>query len=195
MSLHTIILQSTAGFTDNQINGLAVLAVIIVIIVIATSKRTPEVHTNEVFSFSEFQFSGKEFYTLLQERITAKNMPGVKFSKIKYPESSIVSAKREYLRVERNDDIFDICAAHFGTGSFVSYWHGEPKKRLKELLRQIPKANTVIDALEKVTRFESDTAKIFRLWIKECINQQMDEITKNKGIRISPEELAATADI
>ena len=34
----------------------------------------------------------------------------------------IASAKREYLRMQRGKYAFDICAAPFGNGFFVSWW-------------------------------------------------------------------------
>lgn len=47
----------------------------------------------------------------------------------------MLSAKREYLRVEREQLQFDICGAPFGTGFFTSWWLAEPRFELNALVK------------------------------------------------------------
>ena len=52
-------------------------------------------------------------------------MPGVSTSRITYGEGGLLSPRREYLRVSRDQTVFDICAAPYAKGFFISSWQGE----------------------------------------------------------------------
>jgi hypothetical protein len=47
-------------------------------------------------------------------------------ARIEHKEGGLASASREYLRIHRGKHAFDICAAPFGTGLFISRWFTEP---------------------------------------------------------------------
>lgn len=64
----------------------------------------------------------QDFYARVTERVRACAIPDASFSRVEYAEAGVVSARREYLRVERRGFRFDVCAAPFGSGFFVSYW-------------------------------------------------------------------------
>ena len=66
--------------------------------------------------------SPSEFYELVTKEVLARNFPGVEFSRVLWKEEAFVGAKREYLRVQRARNVFDICAAPQGAGSFFSSW-------------------------------------------------------------------------
>jgi hypothetical protein len=68
------------------------------------------------------QTSSLDFYAAIERDIKKREVPEVATSRVEYREGGIFSAKREYLRVERNNLAFDICGAPFGTGYFVSSW-------------------------------------------------------------------------
>jgi len=195
-TLHTIFLQASSYEQNPGPNPFFIFfafAVVVFLLLLAFRKTVGEIHSNEVFSFVDFQFSAQDYYSKVQEFVTARNMPDVNFSRVTYSQGGLGKGDREYLRVDRKDDIFDICASPFGNGSFVSYWYGEPKKRLKELAYKIPRVNTFVDAFDKKTRFELDTATVFRTWVKECIDLAIEDITGQKGVRLSPEEVNAQA--
>lgn len=63
-----------------------------------------------------------EFYASLEEAIKKRQIPGASTSRVDWHEGGAFSAKREYLRVSRENNSFDICGAPFGTGFFVSWW-------------------------------------------------------------------------
>lgn len=48
---------------------------------------------------------------------------------LNYKEGGLASANRLYFRTQRGKFAFDICAAPFGTGFFVSWWLTEPPLR------------------------------------------------------------------
>ena len=73
-----------------------------------------------------FQASSLEFYSSLETAIKARSVPELHSARIEHKEGGLASAKREYLRMHRGKHAFDICAAPFGTGFFVSWWFTEP---------------------------------------------------------------------
>jgi hypothetical protein len=80
------------------------------------------------------QESPKDFYSSLDESIKKREIPDVSLSRIDYLEGGVLSAKREYLRVKRKNLIFDVCAAPFGRGFFVSWWLGKERPSWGALL-------------------------------------------------------------
>jgi hypothetical protein len=73
------------------------------------------------------QESPKTFYESLEGAIKKRELPDVKTSRIEYGEGGMFAAKREYFRVKRGTYTFDMCAAPFGRGFFVSWWLGETR--------------------------------------------------------------------
>ena len=72
--------------------------------------------------FDSFQESPQSFYNRLGGRVKERSIPDVMISRVDYYEGGMLSAKREYLPVLRMRYVFDICAALFGNGLFVSWW-------------------------------------------------------------------------
>lgn len=69
-----------------------------------------------------FQTSALEFYSAVEHGLKERAVPGINFSRVKFKESGVVSGDRIYLRVKRKGLFFDIGAAPFGTGFFISWW-------------------------------------------------------------------------
>jgi hypothetical protein len=78
-----------------------------------------------------FQTSPLEFYEAVEAAVRKREIPDLRFSKVEYHESGVLSALRIYQRIERKKLAFDVCAAPFGTGFFFSWWLSEPKKSYK----------------------------------------------------------------
>src|ERR1700730_7860353 len=76
-----------------------------------------------------FQASSLEFYSSLETAIKARSVPELHSARIEHKEGGLASANREYLRMHRGKHAFDICAAPFGTGFFVSWWFTETPLR------------------------------------------------------------------
>lgn len=68
-----------------------------------------------------------EFYEQLEGALETRDLPDSARSRVDHQESGPLSAKREYLQVRRGRFSFDVCAAPFGAGFFVSWWLGEPR--------------------------------------------------------------------
>jgi hypothetical protein len=78
-------------------------------------------------SFEGLQESPKEIYKSIEAAVAKRELPETSTSSVNYYEGGPLSAQREYLRVSRRDLVFDICAAHFGKGMFVSWWLSEDR--------------------------------------------------------------------
>ena len=76
------------------------------------------------------QESPLEFYQNVEAAVQRRAIPDVKLERIEYREGGAFSAFRQYLRVRRRREVFDICGAPFGNGTFFSYWAAEVKPEM-----------------------------------------------------------------
>lgn len=84
--------------------------------------RSAEVIAHWDLLIDDFETSALDFYKSIEEAAATRQIPDLKVSRVDWRESGILSAKREYLRLERGKFAFDICAAPFGTSYFFSWW-------------------------------------------------------------------------
>jgi hypothetical protein len=83
-------------------------------------RRKPEVRKHWYVLVLDFDTSTKEFYEAIERDLEARKLTGLEISRIEYAEGGLLSAKREYLRLRRERNVFDICSAPFGTTWFFS---------------------------------------------------------------------------
>jgi hypothetical protein len=76
------------------------------------------------------QFSAQEFYTKVEQAIYAREWPGIELLRVHHSEAGVLSHKREYLRIVRHRQVFDICAATFGRDYFFTLREAEIKPPL-----------------------------------------------------------------
>ena len=76
------------------------------------------------------QTSTQDFYVRVEVAVMKRYIPDVVIERIEYSEGGALSDKRQYLRVRRKRDVFDICAAPFGDGFFFSWWLAELRPAL-----------------------------------------------------------------
>lgn len=67
-------------------------------------------------------YSPQAFYESLDAALLRRQIPEATTARVEHTEGGVLTAKREYLRVSRKGYTFDICAAPFGSGFFVSWW-------------------------------------------------------------------------
>ncbi len=140
------------------------------------SKKVGTILSHWYHHLGNLQDSPQRFYTAFEEAIKRHELPEVKISRTHYREGGLLSAKREYLRATRKQLIFDICAAPFGKGFFVSWWLGEPRG----LLQDFP----ILGAFFRpVTYYRYDTALMFQESIHSAVLEVVDETTQAKGLR------------
>jgi hypothetical protein len=71
---------------------------------------------------ANFQTSPLEFYAAVELALKPKQIPDYSVCRVDWREGGVLTARREYLRVQRGKVAFDICAAPFGTDFFFSSW-------------------------------------------------------------------------
>lgn len=87
-----------------------------------TKPPLDEVFSHWYKSYDGFNTSALDFYSTVDGEVKRRSIPGLAARHIDRKEAGVFSAKRTYLRVTRQELIFDICAAPFGTGFFFSWW-------------------------------------------------------------------------
>jgi hypothetical protein len=77
------------------------------------------------------------FYEAIEAAVEHRQVPQTVRERVDHHEAGVLSAKRQYLRVTREKLTFDICAAPFGTGFFVSWWLADTKPTLGPIGRTL----------------------------------------------------------
>lgn len=152
----------------------------------AAREEVPEIiHDHWNCYFAELQFSTQEFYQQVEETIREREVPQVKMSRVQFSqEYSILSGKREYLRVRNGPYSFDICAAPYGAGFFVSWWMGEDMGCLMRILFAVPFLGAYLKrkALIK-TYYILDVEDMFMYATHQAVTDAVDAVTTLKGVR------------
>ena len=94
-------------------------------IILAMKTPSPFVIGHWSTLIENFQASPKEFYVSVEGAIASRQVPDINRSRVDWKEGGLLTAFREYLRISREKLVFDICAAPYGTGFFVSWWLAE----------------------------------------------------------------------
>ncbi len=89
-------------------------------------------------SFNNLQESPQKYYNNVVQAISQRKLPDIDISRIDYREGGVLSGKRLYLRVQRKEHIFDICAFPFGSGFYFSWWLGRKYCLFWRLVMAIP---------------------------------------------------------
>lgn len=156
-----------------------ILAGILILIALRNSPVKPL--SNWHHSFNNLQFSSLDFYQKVEESVKKHEIPRVSFSRVTHSQGGIFSGKREYLRIARDEYIFDICAAPFGTDFFVSWWLGES---VSDIVAKIPILNTMLGKNPKnKTYYQMDTEAMFKGSVQLGVLEAIDQITTEKGLR------------
>lgn len=137
--------------------------------------------------FEGFQESSQRMYSLMEEEINKRNIPDIKLSRVTHSEKGVLSAKREYLRARRKERIFDICAAPFGTGFFISWWLGiKGGFSIKNILIIIflPVIGLIwVLRSQRETFYSLDTTTMFQDSVHSAVLDAIGQATEGKGVR------------
>ena len=148
-----------------------------------------EVISHWYYCFDDMRHSPQEFYNDLARTIKQREIPNLSLSRVEISEGGVFSAKRIYLRVWRKRLLFDICAAPFGRGFFVSWWLSEPLTGCLAILLRIPILNLLVALfLPPLTYYRIDTALMFQEMIHNAVMEVIDEVTTHKGVRALTED-------
>jgi len=150
----------------------------------ARSPKTTDIISHWNTFIEGFQGSTLDFYTRVEEAIRQRQMTDYKTSRVDWREGGILSAKREYLRVQRKEFAFDICGAPFGNGFFFSSWLGEIPSGFWRLVSLIPIFGALLHwAFRRETYYRIDTASMFQSLVHLAVLEVIDSMTKQQGLR------------
>lgn len=131
-----------------------------------------------------FNFSSQEFYLRLQAELNSKDVRGVHFKQVELAEGGVFSPKRRYLRIIWKDYQYDICAAPFGKGFFISWWMYKSVSDGELCAEKFPLiGNWMARTFFPETPYKIDTASMFMSYAQSSVLKVIDDITKEKGIR------------
>lgn len=131
-----------------------------------------------------YQESPQNVYGLLEEAIKKRQLPDCKVFRVVMHEKGLLSAKREYLRVQSKKHLFDICAAPYGISFFFSWWLREQPAGCLGIFLGIPILGPILSIfVPAATFFTYDTALMFQDSVHKAVMDTVDQVTSEKGIR------------
>lgn len=141
-------------------------------------------HSNWNILIDDFNFSTEEFYQLFKKELLSKGVSGINTNDVSLYEGNIFSQKRRYIRVRWKEYQYDICAAPFGKGFFISWWLLYRNSIIHILISKIPFVGEwLARKLFPITYYKIDTASMFMTYAQSSVLKIIDEITSEKGIR------------
>lgn len=144
-----------------------------------------QIHSRWYHYFPDFQLSAHEFYTLVETQLKSKEVSSIRIKRVNFGG---LFSKREYLRIQDGENIFDVCAAPYGKGYFISWWMGESVGYIKSLLIRIPLIGPAFDTYYSYkTYYQWDTITMFQECARTSILEAIDGISTKKGIRMLSE--------
>ncbi len=136
--------------------------------------------------FDGFKFSPENFYNQVEEAIKAREITGFDVDRRSFVTSHALSSKRAYLRVSQWEYIYYVCAAPFGTGTFVSW---RLCVRDERILNRIPILSKLLgkDRRNK-TFYQIDTESMWSSAIHGAVLEVIEKIGTPNGVRLSESE-------
>jgi hypothetical protein len=131
--------------------------------------------------FDGIAFSSADFYAAMVAGIRERTIPQVACTTELLSEAHILSPRREYLKITQAEYVFYICAAPYGTGTFVSCWLCTKEEGW---LNRIPVISKLFgkDRGNK-TFYQMDTEAMCRTSIQTTLMATVDKFTSAKGLR------------
>lgn len=124
------------------------------------------------------RLSPSVFYEQLEEEIQSEEIPRVRLTRTFWREGGWFSARREYLRVQRDDLIFDICGFPIGNSFTVSWWLGTTEKNVRNLVFEIPLLGVFLEEwLSPVTYYAIDADASFQRATHNAVLRVVDDLT------------------
>jgi len=149
------------------------------------AKKVAQVLSHWNHFFDGLSASSQDFYQAVEGAVKTRSLPDIRLERVDFHEGGIFSAKREYLRVEHKEHLFDVCAAPFGTGYFFSWWLAEPAPYgLWGLILSVPYLGVIAQRLfTPMTYYKKDTILMVQSAIHNAILEVIDSMTAAKGLR------------
>lgn len=173
-----------------MISYIIVLIIVIMVIrvIIKLRKRAYKINHYWQMYFDDFAYSSQTFYFDVVEAIRRKEMPGVAVSQIKRYQSNILSPFREYLVIQRERHIFEVCAAPFGKGFFISSREGAQPGLRHTIILSIPIIGGYLAYLiYKKSFYQIDSQNMFASAVHHTVIEIAGKITGGKSGRVFTE--------
>lgn len=136
-----------------------------------------------------FNFSTQEFYKLLKEELQNQGIKRIEIEQVSLKEGNVFSSRRSYLRATWKEYQYDICAAPFGKGFFISWWLLYKNSIAQLIISKIPfVGGWFARKLYPVTYYKIDTASMFMTYAQAAVLKVVDDITKSQGVRALSEQ-------
>lgn len=133
--------------------------------------------------FDNFSFSAEEFFQQVESGIRDRKVPNVSFGRESFLETHLLSDRREYLRITRNEFVYYVCAAPFGTGMFVSWWLCE-KRQNNFNPGRIPFIGKLFGKeRDNKTFYQLDVETMYRSAVHSTVMDVLDKTTSASGAR------------
>lgn len=155
-------------------------------------------HSNWNHLIEPFEFSTDEFYRKFRKELMSHGISGIMAQDITLREGNIFSSRRRYIQVDWKEYQYNICAAPFGDGFFVSWWL---LKRLSwvQIILSLLIGTWLARKLFPVTFYRMDTASMLMKYAQKSVLKVIEEITNDSGVRAMTEDerkpLLNTGDI
>lgn len=148
------------------------------------TRSIKEHHSNWNTLIDNFNFSTEEFYVRFKKELLSQGVSGINTSDVSLHEGNIFSSRRRYIRVKWKEYQYDICAAPFGNGFFISWWLMYKNSVGQIIISKIPFIGEWLNKkLFPVTYYKIDTASMFMTYAQSSVLKVIDEITKDQGTR------------
>ncbi|MCO6509578.1 MAG: hypothetical protein J5I65_02190 [Aridibacter famidurans] len=106
--------------------------------------------------------SPAEFLSAVADELRALDLDGIRFSRVRCREGSIISDRRNYLRVRYKALCFDVFAFAVGLDLVCGFWLMKEGPTLRDLLLEIPLFGQVLKALRPVTIIDIEKSHYFQ---------------------------------
>lgn len=134
--------------------------------------------------FDGLQFSAQEFYSEVELNIETRKLPNVSCSRVSHPERNFLLSQREYLKINCQELVIEVCASHFGTGSFVSWWLSKSVSYVEmKSAESSSKFATLVQATFDKTKYQLDKAEAFKSCINLVVKDAIEKVSTAKGYR------------
>lgn len=163
-----------------------IIVIALVVLIAVFYKHPVTIKSNWQHFYDNIDFSTQDFYEKVESGLKNREAQDLKYAKESFLESHILSAKREYLRITKNEYVFYVCAAPFGTGMFISWWLCTKDE---SFINRIPLISRLFgkDRANK-TFYQMDTEAMYKAIIHTTVVDTADNVTLAKGVRLSESE-------
>jgi hypothetical protein len=132
-----------------------------------------------------FNSSSNEFYDNLKKIVSTHEMPNIKMEPVTHKEGGLLSSSRQYFRVKNKALVFDVCAAPYGKGFFISWWLYETEGKAMGLIKKTKVGSFLKDLSTRKTFYQADNEAMFRSTVHKCVLEAVDKMTEGKATRLT----------